>query len=209
MRYLCIDFETNGCPKTKNAPKSDWTLPFSNYPIQVSIDIVEDEQIYHAFDTLIKGATCFAPFVKQNVPITLDDLRKGETFENVLSQIDALIQDGDTIVAHNVNFDMDMVIRRTAERLGVNSPALTRILELPRFCTMRCLYVRGVFGRCPKLFELCNHFEVPLENAHDATADSHALACCVAEAMRRGVMMTPSRPIEASMHEDATDSHIV
>jgi DNA polymerase III epsilon subunit-like protein len=200
MRYLCVDFETNGF-STKCAPNSDWTLPFSSYPIQISVEIVEDGQIYHAYDTLIKGAIRLAPWVKENVPFTLEDLQNGETFENVLAQIDALIQDGDTIVAHNVNFDIGMVIGRTAKRLGINSHALTRILELPRFCTMRCLYVRGVFGRCPKLFELCNHFEVPLENAHDATADSRALACCVAEAMRRGVMITHSRPIEAFVHK--------
>ena len=191
MRYVCIDFETNGF-STRSAPKSDWTLPFSSYPMQVSIDIVEDDQIYHAFDTLIKGATRLAPWVKENVPFGLEALESGETFEHVLNELAALLQEGDTLVAHNVNFDIGMVVGRTAKRLGINSAALHRILEMPRFCSMRCSYVRGVFGRCPKLFELCNHFEVNLENAHDATADSHALACCVAEAVRRGVMLTPA-----------------
>ena len=208
MRYLCIDFETNGFP-TKNAPRSDWTLPFHSYPIQISIDIVEDGAIHHAMDALIKGATRLAPWVKNNVPYGLTDLQQGETFENVLNTFADLLQEGDTIVAHNADFDIGTVIARTSRRLGLKTPALQKILESPRFCTMRCAYVKEVFGRCPKLDELCNHFEVSLENAHNATVDSHALACCVAEAMRRGVMMTPSHPIEVSMHKDAADSHIV
>ncbi len=37
--------------------------------------------------------------------------------------------------------------------------------------------------------DLCAHFQVTLNNAHDARADSAALAQCVAEAWRRGVML--------------------
>ncbi len=37
--------------------------------------------------------------------------------------------------------------------------------------------------------DLCAHFQVTLDNAHDARADSAALAECVAEAWRRGVML--------------------
>ncbi len=39
--------------------------------------------------------------------------------------------------------------------------------------------------------DLCDHFQVTLTNAHDARADSAALAECVAEALRRCVMLSP------------------
>ena len=37
---------------------------------------------------------------------------------------------------------------------------------------------------------LCAHIEVTNEGAHDARFDTKALAHCVAEALRRGVMLT-------------------
>jgi DNA polymerase III epsilon subunit-like protein len=194
MRYVVIDLETNGFPPKNpypKLPKSEWTLPFASYPIQLSVDIVEEDGVvYHAYDTIIAGATGLAPWVKEHVPISLEQIRHGESFTNVLEHLAGLLQDGDTIVAHNVGFDVGLAIGTTAERLGINSLALGRILEAPRFCTMRCAYSKEVFGRQPKLIDLCKHFEVSLDNAHDARADSHALACCVSEAIRRGVMLT-------------------
>ena len=73
--------------------------------------------------------------------------------------------------------------------MEIDTPELRRVLEAPRFCTMRCEYSRSAFSRLPKLADLCKHFEVSLENAHDAKADTLALAECVSEALRRGVML--------------------
>eukprot|EP00973_Karenia_brevis_P026133 3607253-Karenia_brevis.AAC.1 len=187
-RFVVIDIETNGFAE-KNAPRSNWTLPFSSYPIQVSVDIVEDGQVHHAYDCIVHGARGLAAWVQKNVPITLEDIQHGRPFQQVLEDIAGLLQDGDTIVAHNVAFDLDTAIARTARKLNLDTPALRRILEAPRFCTMRCAYSRQVFGRAPPLHELCKHFEVDLQNAHDATADSIALANCLAEAVKRGVMV--------------------
>ncbi len=188
MRYVCIDFETNGFP-TKSAAKCDWTLPFSNYPIQLSVDIVKNGEVVHAYDTLICGATGLAPWVRENAPINLGDLDQGKGFHEVLQDFADLLIDGDTIVAHNAKFDIETVIARAASKLNINTPALWKILAAPRFCTCNSSYSRAVFGRRPKLKELCDHFQVQLINAHDATADSKALADCVAEAVRRGVML--------------------
>ena len=187
-RFIVIDIETNGFAE-KNAPRSNWTLPFSSYPIQVSVDIVEDGQAYHAYDCVVSGARGLAAWVQKNVPITLEDVQRGRPFEQVLEDIAAIVQDGDTIVAHNVAFDLDTAIARTARRLNLDTPALRKILTAPRFCTMRCAYSRQIFGRAPSLHALCKHFAVDLQNAHDATADSTALAKCLEEAVKRGVMV--------------------
>ena len=69
MRYVCLDFETTGFAKPGAAPSHEWPLPFANYPIQLSIDVVEDGEVTHLYDTLIKGARQFCPWVKANVPI--------------------------------------------------------------------------------------------------------------------------------------------
>ena len=191
MRYTCIEFETNGFP-VKTGKYTDWTLPFSSCPIQVSVDLVNEEgEVSHAYDTVIVGATSLAYWVKQNVPVRLDDIARGRAFEDVVGDLAQILQPGDTIVAHNASFDLELVLARTARRLGIDAPELHKLLQPPRFCTLRCAYTKGgVFGaRGTQLKNPCAHFEVQLQNAHDATADSAALAQCVAEALRRGVMV--------------------
>ncbi len=97
-------------------------------------------------------------------------------------------KEGDTIVAHNISFDLNTAIGRTVDKLGITNQALQKILQAPRFCTMRCSYTKALQGRST-MKDLCAHFQVTLDNAHDARADSAALAECVAEAWRRGVML--------------------
>ena len=50
-RYVCVDFETNGFPE-KNA----MLLPWSSYPIQVSLTAVENGEVIHLYDSYIQGA---------------------------------------------------------------------------------------------------------------------------------------------------------
>ena len=188
MRYLCLDFETNGFP-LKGASFADWTLPFSSYPVQLSVDAVEDGEVSHLYDTVICGVTSRAPWARENVHLSLEQIAAGRPFGGMLLDLAGLIQEGDTLVAHNAAFDLNTAIGRTADKLNIDTPELRKILATPRFCTMRCAYSRGVFKRNAKLHELCEHFQVPLVNAHDAAADSMALARCVAEALRRGVML--------------------
>jgi DNA polymerase III epsilon subunit-like protein len=153
---------------------------------------VQDGEIHHAFDTIISGATNLSAWAKTHVNVTIEEIRGGMPFRWVVKKLAALLQDGDTIVAHNVKFDLDTVLARTAQRMKERDYAevagLDRILQAPRFCTMRCAYARSL-DKQPSLKLLCKHFEVELVDAHDARADTRALAGCVAEAWRRGVML--------------------
>ena len=193
-RYVCVDFETNGFSEP-GAPRAEWTLPWSNFPTQISVDIVEDGVVSHAYDAVISGATGLSAWARDNVRLTLPQIRAGTPFREIVRTLNALLRDGDTIVAHNASFDLDTVLSRTAQKLrerdGTEFPGLDRVLQAPRFCTMRCAYARGMCtGRKqPTLALLCKHFEVELTDAHDARADTRALAECVAEAWRRGVML--------------------
>jgi len=193
-RYLCIDFETNGFSDSKGEfSRENWTLPFSSFPTQVSVDVVEGGVVEHVYDTVICGATGLSKWAKTNVNLTLEEIAKGKPFGNVVKDLAALMDDNTVVVAHNANFDLGMALKRTAAKLGIDDKSIDKILKLPakqRLCTMRCAYSKAVFGKqLPKLIDLCAHFGVELRDAHDARADSFALAQCVAVAWRRGVML--------------------
>ena len=193
-RFVCLDFETTGLP-VRGAPPSEIPLPFENFPIQVSVDIVEDGEIHHAYDSLIAGASQFNKWVRTNVPVTLESLEYGRTLPQVVCDIAGLLRDGDTIVTHNTRYDLDDVLAKAAARTGYDSLELRRILAAPRFCTMTCAYSKRVWGKWPSMVAFCAHFEVTNGRPHDAKCDVAALAQCVAEALRRGVMF--DRPVGA------------
>ena len=172
-------------------------MPWSSFPIQLSVDLVEHGEVSHAMDAVIRGATQLSPWVRENVPITLRDIQeRGVDFKGVLKQLADILREGDMIVAHNAQFDLETVLARTTNKLydldcldDSTHAAARAILETPRFCTMRCAYSQTTFGKSPSMRQLCEHFQVSVMGAHDARADSAALAHCVAEAWRRGVML--------------------
>ena len=190
MRYLCIDFETNGFSE-KHAVFKNWTLPFANYPVQICVYAVEEGEVSHLYETVICGVTSRSKWAQDNIRLTLEEIEGGISFRRMIKELANLLKPGDVIVAHNASFDIDMCIGTAARRIR-NEPidlgAIDMILAAPRFCTMRCAYSKSIFGKQPKMQQLCDHFEVELVNAHDAAGDSLALAKCVAEALRRGVM---------------------
>ena len=203
MRFVCLDIETNGLPvrpvgkdRFMVVPHADKPLPFSSFPIQISVHIVDHGVVEHAFTTCIQGATQLAPWVREKVPVSLEDIKGGKTVTAVMVDLAELLRDGDMIVSHNIAHDLDTVLARASKNLEIDHyPFVKRVLAMHRFCTMRCEYTSSVFGtRPPSLEHLCVHFGVSLENAHDAQADCLALAQCVAEAWRRGVML-PRTPL--------------
>ena len=191
-RFVVIDFETVGFADMKNKNPKYYTLPWQNFPCQISVDIVEDGATWHAFDTLIRGATRFGKWSTENLSYTVEDVNeKGIEFAEVVNQLAALITQETTIVAHNIKFDMEDCLARTANKLQYDSPELQKVLTAPRFCTCKCQYSKSLFGNKANLGALCKHFEVAYcsEQAHFAAYDTGVLAACVVEALRRGVML--------------------
>ena len=188
MRYLCIDFETNGF-YVRGAEAKYKSLPFCSYPVQVGVHAVEDGVVSPLYRAVICGATSMNKRSQENIRLTLEDIANGIPFQQMITELAALMKPGDVMVAHKVDFDVGTCIGTTARRLDYESPELQRILTAPRFCTMLCAYCKSTFGKKPSMQQLCDHFEVELVNAHDAAGDSLALAKCVAEALRRGVML--------------------
>ena len=153
-RYVCFDFETTGICKKEEQAKDPgfWAKPTYNFPIQISVDIVEpDLSNTLAVDSLVTGATRTVRFVAENILPQLglqhwclgSDLRqRGKPLADVLRALADLLGPDDALVAHNLPYDFGRV-------LGVNSwndnasphfcrteELLGRLLAAPRFCTM-------------------------------------------------------------------------
>ncbi len=189
MRYLCIDFETNGF-FVRGAEAKYKSLPFCSYPVQVGVHAVEDGVVSPLYRAVICGATSMNKWCQENIRLTRAEIANGIPFQQMITELAALMEPGDVMVAHKVEFDVGTCIGSTARMLEYDSPELQRILTAPRFCTMLCAYSKETFNnRWPTMARLCGHFQVELTDAHDAVVDSLALANCVAEALRRGVML--------------------
>ena len=74
LRYVCLDFETNGF-----YDESVHVLPWTSYPIQVSLTAVENGAVTHLYDSLTKGAVSLATWVRENLPIRFSDLQNAPT----------------------------------------------------------------------------------------------------------------------------------
>ena len=186
-----IDFETNGFAERK-ATSNYYTLPWQNYPCQLSVDIVEDGEQMHAFDTFIRGATRFGKWSSEHLSYTVDEVNeKGVELREAIDRLAALITPEATIVAHNIQFDLDQCLRRSSQKLEYDSAELQKVLTAPRFCTYRCEYSKLLFGNKASLEALCKHFEVDYckEQAHNACYDTGVLAACIVAAVRRGIML--------------------
>ena len=153
---------------------------------------MENGAVVHLYDSLIKGAGSLATWVRENVPITLSDLQEAPPLRAVVKDIATKLRPDDLVVAHNVRFDMEQCLRRSAAREEIEGSDLDFILGLPRFCTQNCEYVKSTLRKGERrLAHLCAHFGVEFHesSAHDATYDAQKLAECVEEALFRGVML--------------------
>jgi len=221
MRTICIDFETNGFA-SRAVPTHENPRPRANYPIQVSVDAVVDGDVVHLYDTLIRGATCLSRWTKENVSVTVEQLRaEGKPWRQVQDDLNKLVEEGDVMASHNTEFDMERVcgsmlfktymepyddyggIDRLAVKINRES---RKMYDLPRICTMTDIFSKTAFdGKKPTLQKLCAYFDVDLLDAHDARADSKAVALCIVEAQRREVIWHIQPTKEDHFNIDTSD----
>ena len=177
MRYLVLDFETNGLPNEK------WLQPCPAFPTQVSVDafVPATGEVLHLYDTFIRGALDLTPWVLQHTPVTHELLDRGLHPEDVASALEGLWQEGDILVAHNAQFDLGQVLPKM---VCPTHP----FLAAPFICTKLEAWVRKEAGKTPKLSTLCNLLGVPFheDQAHDATYDTRVLALCLKAAHEAG-----------------------
>ena len=137
MRFLALDFETNGLPWDK-------LRPCGAFPTQVSVDafVPSTGEIAHLYDSFIRGAIDVSAWVLQNTPVTLELLDRAPHPDDVATALAQLWQEGDIIVAHNAQFDLDTVLPKIA---APTHPFLTG----PSICSKQEPWVRMSVGKQP------------------------------------------------------------
>jgi DNA polymerase III epsilon subunit-like protein len=162
--YLVFDTETTGLPKTGEISYAK--LDLWPHPVQLSYAIYnkDSDEVVKVRDYLLK----LPDHMKINAEsikihgITDEMLqRKGVNFEEIVEELAEDFQGADCLIAHNINFDMNilkttlmryllrikdssenMVVTRSVEkRKKVMGDFLTSLLDeknsIPQFCTMK------------------------------------------------------------------------
>lgn len=179
--YLFFDVETVGFPKKWNSPHTDTF----NWPRMVQIAWVlydKDREILERESHIIQPEGFEIPYEAERIhKISTERAREeGSELRGVLKTFAKTIDKAQYIIAHNLNFD-ENVVGAEFHRKSIEQ----RLFSTERYCTMRegTYFCRlpGKDGRLkwPSLGELhLKLFGEKFANAHDALADTEACARC-------------------------------
>lgn len=187
IKTVIFDTETNGLPKSHNAPVTDT----ENYPriTQFAWIAVHDNGHEEEFSFRIKPDGWEVPktdFFIKNGNTTERCEAEGVPIRDVLVLFAEHVGQAKTIVAHNIAFDYTVVVCEFI-RYGIkgngNKPT--------KFCTMQSTIemcaIPGPYGfKYPKLTELHFHlFGEHFKGAHDAMNDVRACYKCYVELTKK------------------------
>lgn len=156
MRLLIFDTETTGLPKSRAAPSEG---P-NNWPHMVSISWVildtNTNEIVTTRDYMIKPADWIIPEESTNIHGITTELAilRGRELREVVQEF--LLEECDAWVAHNLEFDIGVLVNAVLWDLKLQFPATRQ----RKFCTMRLskdiCKLPGKYGnyKNPKLKEL-------------------------------------------------------
>ena len=164
---ILLDFETTGLtlhPRAdlKKQPKA---IEFGGLLLDADGKWVEEASI------MINPGEPITEEITKITGITNDDLKDAPTFAEVLPQIERMFRQARMVVAHNLNFDKQILMGELA-RLG-----RVELFPWPKqeMCTVQ-LY-REDYGRNPRLIELYERvMGKPLAQTHRALDDVKAMA---------------------------------
>jgi len=179
MRILLFDTETTGLPKSREPA----TAGPNNWPHLVSIAwiVLENEQIVKREYHIIKPEWVIPPDSTQIHGITQEKaLTDGVPLNEVITAF--LSEKRDIMIAHNLKFDLNVLVNAILWDLGQPYPNLGKT-----FCTMEAsrIICKMPFGngrsgyKSPKLSEL-HHFitrrSIDIAGLHNALYDTTLLA---------------------------------
>ncbi len=188
--YFFFDTETTGVPRNYRAPVSD----LANWPRLVQLAWVladvDGREIDRA-EYIVKpdGFTIPESVVKIHGITTRMALAKGLDLRCVLNCVRPVIERASVLVAHNVEFDQN-ILGAEFLRSAIPNPLLRKrsictMKETSGFCRLP-----GPYGyKWPRLQELyVRLFDERFATAHNALADVQACARCYFELKRRGIL---------------------
>lgn len=204
MNALIFDTETNGTPLNYKAPMSD----VNNWPRIAQLgwqkrDVLEDV-ILKEHQAMIFPDGWTIPTVEELTSVNAKDPhffeRNGMSTQRckdegqpIAEQLQLLIEqmnDCQLLVAHNIEFDVNVV---GAEMIRLDMSAERKLV---RICTMKsstyyCKLPGGFRGqpKWPRLEELHRIlFKKDFDGAHDALSDVRATGNCLIELIKRNVI---------------------
>lgn len=154
MDFIAIDFETTGGKY--------------NAPISLGLVVVKEKQIVERYYSLIDPKEKIAPFTIRIHGLRDQDVQGQREFPAIWEEIKTYFLKY-PVVAHNARFDLG-VLEKTAQRYGIRLPHITAYDTVEMY---RHNYP-GLIGY--KLNELCDQFDIVLENHHCAEDDAVAAA---------------------------------
>lgn len=186
---LFFDTETSGLPRSHKAPATD----LDNWPrmVQLAWHLIDlDGNRQEAFEAIISPEDFSIPQEAAQVHGITNERAKveGQPLSEVLHRFLISLREADTLIAHNIAFDENVV---GAELLRCFLP--NPLPSFQRQCTMlastELCALPGRYGpKWPKLEELHNFlFGSGFGGAHNALVDVEATVRCFFELKRRGV----------------------
>lgn len=187
---LFFDTETTGLPKNWKAPITD----FENWPrlVQLAYQLFDDQgnKLIEG-DYLVKPSGFTIPMAATEIHrITNEKANsQGLNITNVLKEFKILLDDAETIVAHNIDYD-EKILGCEFLRLNLSNPFIGK----SKICTMESstnyCAITGPYGyKWPKLSELYYKlFNSNFEEAHNAMIDIQATSKCFWELVKRSVI---------------------
>lgn len=189
--YIIFDTETTGLPKR-------WDLPYTNtdnWPrcIQIAWQLHDQEgKLIAAKDYLIKPDDFDIPFDAEKIHgiSTLLAQEKGIPLAEALEEFNEDLKNSKFLIGQNVGFDIN-VVGSEFVRLGLETPMHDMpVLDTCTEKTAQLCQIPGGRGgkfKLPTLTELHEYlFDVPFNEAHNATADVEATTRCFLELLRKG-----------------------
>ena len=192
---LFVDTETTGVPKNYKAPVTD----LENWPRLVQLgyivyDVLDGGEVneYTSAEFIVRpDGFVISPEVSKIHGVTQEKaLTDGDSLHDVLTMFFQWASVCDTLVGHNLNFDMSILgaefIRADIPNILIGKAQYDTMLKSVDFCKMPGGY--GGKYKWPKLKELYHVlFNEDLAQTHTALDDIRQTAKCYFELQRRGI----------------------
>lgn len=176
-RLIGLDLETTGLDQAKGHRIIEIAM--------ITYDLESQKQI-DAFTTRVDPERAIDPEAQSVHGISYGELVGSPKWGEIAEDIERRLNEGDFLIAHNVDFDVPFVVGELI-RVGGEVPSIVP------FCTKENARWATPDGKFPRLSELCfalgNHYD--LQKAHGAVYDTQIMMDCFFKGYNRGFFKLP------------------